>query len=134
MNKLWQQLPDDMVGVIMSYGDPLITDLYKNVMGQLLYHMNEFNIHRNNKQRPFNRWFLLPETDYYKYVLRECFLKKHINKYYGTLSNTYGSSSSNYLSIMNNNDVIITIMNNNHIINVNINNYIDNIIDNYDNI
>jgi len=77
---------------------------------------------------------VLPETDYYKYVLRECFLKKHINKYYGTLYNTYGSSSSNYLSIMNNNDVIITIMNNNHIINVNINNYIDNIIDNYDNI
>lgn len=93
MNACWQCLPDDMIGVIMSYGDPSITNLYKNVMDQLLYHKNEFNYHRFNEAKPFNRWFLLPETDYYKYVLRECFLKKHINKYYGNLPSNYGSLS-----------------------------------------
>ena len=118
MNTCWQYLPDDIIRVIMSYGDPVITNLHKNVMDQLLYHMSEFNYHRSNKEKPFNRWFLLPETDYYKYVLRECLLKKHINKYYEYLTTDYGSLSTNYVSNY------LTIMNNNDIININVNNYI----------
>ena len=61
--------------------------------------MNEFNYHRFNKSKPFSRWFLLPETDYHKYVLRECFLKKHINKYYGDLpySSIYKNNRISFL-------------------------------------
>ena len=95
MNTCWEVLPGDIIEIIMSYGDPTVTNLYKNVMTQLIYHMNEFNYHRFNKSNPFNRWFLLPETDYHKYVLRECFLKKRINKYYGDLPSYYSGSYQN---------------------------------------
>jgi hypothetical protein len=91
MNECWLDLPNDIITHIMSYGHPVITKLYTNVLDQLLYHMREFNYHRSNQAKPFNRWYLLPETDYYKYTLRESFLKKHINKNYSDLPYNYGS-------------------------------------------
>ena len=43
MNECWLDLPDDIISSIMSYGDPVITDLYKNVLDQLLYNKHQFN-------------------------------------------------------------------------------------------
>ena len=78
MNECWLDLPNDIISSIMSYGDAVITDLYKNVLDQLLYNKHQFNYHRYNIETPINPWFLMPETDYYKYALRECFFKKQI--------------------------------------------------------
>ena len=65
MNTCWQGLPDEMVDIIMSYGDPNIVYLYKNVIHQLTINMNEYNYYRPNERKSFNRWFLF--YSYYKY-------------------------------------------------------------------
>jgi len=54
-----------MVDIIMSYGDPNIVYLYKNVLHQLTIYMNEYNYYRPNERKSFNRWFLF--YSYYKY-------------------------------------------------------------------
>lgn len=83
MNDCWKMLPDEMVLEIMSFGDPNITLLYTNVMCQLLHHVTEFNYYRKNK--PNNRWYNVTFDNYYKYVLRKNFIKKHVDKQYNNI-------------------------------------------------
>ena len=85
MNLCWKMLPDEIVLEIMSFGDPNITLLYTNVMCQLLHHVTEFNYYRKNK--PNNRWYNVTFDNYYKYVLRKNFIKKHVYKQYNNRYN-----------------------------------------------
>jgi|TARA_B110000114_G_C15097553_1_gene402560 hypothetical protein len=93
LHSIWRHLPDDSLKEILSYGDPVNTLRYKYAMDQLLYYAAEFNYHRTNHFRPFCRWYDVLETDYYRYALREVFLKKHVNEYYGSLNINYHSNT-----------------------------------------
>ena len=128
---LWNKLPYDLIHEVVSYGDPIITVKYRNVLDQLIYYKKEFDYNRNNTSRPNRRWYNVSENDYYKYALRETFLKKNVNKFYGDLKDN--NSLNQGLRILNlnftyNNTIIDTIidtniLNNN---NTNIYNYIHN--------
>ena len=116
-HSIWRNLPEDAINTILSYGDPDNTQKYKRVLEQISYYIREFNYHRTNHFRPFCRWYNVLETDYYRYALRQVFLKKHVNKYYGDLNINYHSNATNRPRF--------TIINyQNRSINVPINNYV----------
>ena len=92
MNGIWKELPDDITNEILSYGDPAVTHKHYIVMKQISYYAREFTYHRTNHYKPFCRWYGVLESDYFKYALREVFLKKHVNKYYGDLNMNYHSN------------------------------------------
>ena len=91
IKSIWKQTPDEVVKKILSYGDPIVTQRFNGVMRQIQYYNGEFHYHRTNHFRPFCRWYDVSETDYYMYALREVFLKKHVDKYYGELCLNYHS-------------------------------------------
>lgn len=98
MNEIWKNLPDDICDKILSYGDPDIRKKFVNVMSQISYYNSEFKYQRKNT---CCRWYNIPEEDYYKYALREVYLKKNVNKYYGELSSRYfGNSQMSYTSFI----------------------------------
>tara|TARA_Y100000389_G_scaffold27785_1_gene23801 strand:+ start:1970 stop:2350 length:381 start_codon:yes stop_codon:yes gene_type:complete len=115
MHSIWKNLPEDTINKILSYGDPINTQKYKCVLEQIIYYIREFNYHRTNNYRPFCRWYNVSETDYYRYALREVFLKKHVNKYYGDLNMNYHSNEPRFAIVNYQNRTL----------NVPINNYSD---------
>ena len=120
---VWNKLPCDLIYEILSYGDPTYNEKYINVLKQLIYYKKEFDNKRNNKGLPLGRWFNITENYYYRYALRQIFLKKHVNKYYGDLKdNTMIRSNFINVNYTHNNTIIDTIVNTN-LIDLNINNY-----------
>lgn len=108
MNNIWQNLPDVIIDKILTYGDPEVTEKLSNVMKQITYYKSEFDYHRTNHYRPFCRWYDISETDYYKYALREEYLKKHVNKYYGDLCSHYcgGNPQPHFTSVRYMNTIV----------------------------
>ena len=124
---VWNNLPSDLICEILSYGDPTYNQKYINVLKQLIYYKKEFDYKRNNKGLPSGRWFNVSENYYYRYALRETFLKKHVNKFYGDLkdNNEYNTMIRyNFINVnyTHNNTIIDTIVNTN-LIDLNMNNY-----------
>tara|TARA_B100000965_G_C19392480_1_gene669608 strand:+ start:391 stop:765 length:375 start_codon:yes stop_codon:yes gene_type:complete len=112
---VWNKLPQDMINIVLSYGDPDNTFKYSTVLNQLRYYKKEFEYNRNNGDRPNRRWYNATETDYYKYALRETFLKRNVDKAYGDLMD---NNSRNRSSMM------LNLTHNNTIINIDMSNYI----------
>ena len=69
-------LPDEIVNNIISYGDPIVTQLYKNVMRQLHFNYKEFNYLRKQTTN-FYRGFR--KCDFRYFVLNRANNKKEIN-------------------------------------------------------
>jgi hypothetical protein len=59
-------LPDDVIENILSYGDPIITEKYTCVLLQIEYLKNEFNY---NRKRPYNVWCGYSDAWFIKYAL-----------------------------------------------------------------
>ena len=100
-SKVWNNLPDDLLNSVLSYGDPDNTFKYSNVLDQLKYYKEEFDYYRHNKGRPENRWYNASDNEYYKYALRETFLKRNVNKYYGDLNDNFLISSFDIYNYIN---------------------------------
>ena len=69
-------LPDDVIDIILSYGDPIITQKYSFVMKQLEYLMNEFNYKRI---KLFNTWYGYHEYHFKYYILYKNNSKSALN-------------------------------------------------------
>lgn len=69
-------LPDDVIDIILSYGDPIINQKYSFVMKQLEYLMNEFNYKRKNR---FNTWHGYHEYHFKYYILYKNYSKRALN-------------------------------------------------------
>lgn len=69
-------LSDDIINVILSFGDPEITKKYNLCLIQLLYNKKEFDFLRQSKMSIYYNW----KTEYFKYfiLIRE-YQKKKIN-------------------------------------------------------
>lgn len=74
-------MPDELSTYIHDFIRPNIyRERMSSVMRQIDYHKNEFDYKR--KMGWFSLWFCSPESDYYKYALREAYLKKNVDKTY----------------------------------------------------
>lgn len=78
MNPIWKNLPPDIKKQITTlHYHTIHQKYYKNVQSQLLYYQNEFNYERQNNI--FSIWYRATPSNYIKYALFKCNLKKEIN-------------------------------------------------------
>lgn len=78
-------MPDELSTYIHDFIRPNIyRERMSSVMRQIDYHKNEFDYKRKISTNRFSLWFCSPESDYYKYALREAYLKKNVDKPYAT--------------------------------------------------
>ncbi len=78
-------MPDELSTYIHDFIRPNIyRERMSSVMRQIDYHKNEFDYNRKISTNRFSLWFRSPESDYYKYALREAYLKKNVDKPYTT--------------------------------------------------
>ena len=74
-------MPDELSTYIHDFFRPNIyRERMSSVMRQIDYHKKEFDYKR--KISYLSLWFCSPESDYYKYALREAYLKKNVDKTY----------------------------------------------------
>lgn len=60
------ELPDELVDLILSYGDVVVTERYKGVLLQLKYYTKEFKYQQNN---PYGLWYECPNFYYIGFTL-----------------------------------------------------------------
>lgn len=71
------ELPDEVVDIILSYGDVIVTQRYCGVIRQLNYYMSEFDWQHNHNSRSI--WYLRPPNYYPCYALMKNNMKRHLN-------------------------------------------------------
>lgn len=74
---IWQHLPEVLIDKIVAYKYNLIyTNLYKNVMRQIIYHCNEFDYQHSSNFAGI--WYGASQYDFSTYVLQKCLFKKQV--------------------------------------------------------
>jgi hypothetical protein len=82
------ELPDEIVELILSYGDVVVTQRYCGVIRQLNYISAEFYWQNNHNTRSI--WYYRPPGFYPVYILMKNIIKKNLNDHIDDyLNNSY---------------------------------------------
>ncbi|MGA1047991.1 MAG: hypothetical protein ACO3UU_08260, partial [Minisyncoccia bacterium] len=73
------ELPDEIVDLILSYGDVLVTQRYCGVIRQLNYYKNEFSYQIKNPWS--HHWRNKPAFYYPLFIFTKCKIKKNLTEY-----------------------------------------------------
>jgi hypothetical protein len=80
------ELPDDVIDLILSYGDPIVNQKYIFVMKQLRFLKKEFNYKR---LQPYNTWHGYKESEFKHYILYKNNSKNSLNYCHVICNHTY---------------------------------------------
>ena len=81
MEKIWYNLPIDLVHRILEYGDPCISEKFQGCIDQLKYHRKELSYQRRNTYcrsvMVYSRGLVnLGQIKFYRYILHKSRIKK----------------------------------------------------------